>query len=80
VTQDLFFVADGTGGHVFAPTYEQHLENVARWRAIERRRAGLPPERAPEAAVGEAASAPTGEMAPDAGAEVTILPPGQAPR
>jgi len=80
VTQDLFFVADGTGGHAFAPTYEQHLQNVARWRAIERRRAGLPPEPVPEVATGEAAPAPTGEMAPDAGAEVTILPPGQAPR
>jgi hypothetical protein len=34
----------------------------------------------PEVATGEAAPAPTGEMAPDAGAEVTILPPGQAPR
>lgn len=37
-TQDLFFVADGTGGHIFAPSYEQHLANVARWRAIERAR------------------------------------------
>lgn len=34
-TQDLFFVADGTGGHVFAATYEEHLANVAHWRQIE---------------------------------------------
>jgi len=33
-TRDLFFVADGTGGHAFAETYEEHLRNVARWRAI----------------------------------------------
>ena len=32
-TRDLFFVADGTGGHAFAETYEEHLRNVARWRA-----------------------------------------------
>ncbi len=34
-TEDLFFVADGTGGHVFAATYEEHLANVAHWRQIE---------------------------------------------
>ena len=34
-TQDLYFVADGSGGHVFAATYEEHLANVARWRQIE---------------------------------------------
>jgi len=37
-TQDLYFVADGTGGHVFAETYEQHQENVRKWRRIEQDR------------------------------------------
>ncbi len=34
-TRDLFFVADGSGGHAFAETNEQHERNVARWRQIE---------------------------------------------
>jgi UPF0755 protein len=37
-TKDLFFVADGNGGHAFAETYEQHKANVRKWREIERER------------------------------------------
>jgi UPF0755 protein len=38
-TSELFFVANGQGGHVFASTYEEHQRNVVRWRALERAQA-----------------------------------------
>lgn len=34
----IFFVADGTGGHAFAVTLDEHNRNVARWREIEAER------------------------------------------
>ena len=38
-TSDLYFVADGTGGHVFAATLDEHNNNVRRWRKIEAEKA-----------------------------------------
>ena len=35
-TRDLFFVADGTGGHTFTETYDQHQKNVAKLRTLEK--------------------------------------------
>ena len=35
-TRDLFFVADGSGGHAFTETYDQHQKNVAKLRSMEK--------------------------------------------
>src|SRR6201991_4094111 len=35
-TRDLFFVADGSGGHAFTETYDAHQKNVAKLRALEK--------------------------------------------
>jgi UPF0755 protein len=49
-TKEVYFVADGTGGHVFSENYEQHQRNVAKLRAIE---AGTPePAAEPTATTG----------------------------
>jgi UPF0755 protein len=42
-TKEVYFVADGTGGHAFAETLEQHQRNVVRWREVERSRANDAP-------------------------------------
>ena len=38
VHEYVYMVADGTGGHAFAKTYEEHQANVAKWRQIRRER------------------------------------------
>src|SRR5690348_3185051 len=72
-TRDLFFVADGTGGHVFSESYEQHQKNVAKLRQIEQ---GAAAQAAPAADPAPAQD----EAAPASGPKIVPAPRGRAPQ
>jgi UPF0755 protein len=84
-TRDLFFVADGTGGHSFTETYDQHQKNVAKLRTqektIQNDTVEPPDDPAPAAAAAPADTNPTASAvkpaAPAKRTRSTTTPGGQ---
>jgi UPF0755 protein len=72
-TRDLFFVADGTGGHTFTETYDQHQKNVAKLRTMEKaiQNDAVEP---PDDPVPAAAAAPAADPNPTASAAKPAAP------
>ena len=65
-TRDLFFVADGTGGHAFTETYDQHQKNVAKLRTMEKQIQNDTVEPADDAPPPAAAGSPPADTNPTA--------------
>jgi UPF0755 protein len=73
-TRDLFFVADGTGGHAFTETYDQHQKNVAKLRAMEKQIQNDTVEPADDAPPPAAAGAPPADSSPTATTQKPVAP------
>jgi UPF0755 protein len=76
-TKELFFVADGNGGHAFAETLKDHNANVQKWRAVEKdlRSKAAPAPPAGDTPTTAAPSAPSAKTR----AVVRSVPPAKAP-
>src|SRR6201984_2271734 len=67
-TRELYFVADGSGGHVFAESYEQHQRNVARLRSMES-------DQKDQVPIGDQIAPPAAQSAPAPAAAAPAAPP-----
>jgi UPF0755 protein len=78
-TRDLYFVADGTGGHTFSESFEQHQRNVGRLRVIEQQKDKAAPDAAapgmPAASAYAPPSPPAASSNSPAGAQPVPSPP-----
>ena len=72
-TNDLFFVADGTGGHAFAEKFDDHQRNVTKWRQIEKEIRSKEEEEA-----AKQAGATAGAASAQAGGTASSVIPGVA--
>lgn len=75
-TNDLYFVADGTGGHAFSETLKEHNSAVQKWRQVEKQAKGKPDS-------AESDAVPDPDVAPipepnDADATPPEAPPAKA--
>ncbi len=78
-TNDLYFVADGSGGHAFSETYADHKEAVAEWRTVEKEiRARQEAERKAKQQLAAAATASEGTatIVPGVAVDASSPPPG----
>ncbi len=65
-TRELYFVADGTGGHTFSESYDQHQKSVTKLRGIEKEAAEAAAAAGAAPATPQTPSATTGEKPPAA--------------